>query len=136
MGSSLKISDFNISGKPIPEEVVDKIYEYHFKPLIKVNEVEPLLNARPSLKSSYRPRWWELEKGRSGNSQHCYYGKGATDVTCDNFKDNQDVLLKILIEETDYTRFAVYRSFIHVDYAMQDERWVFNSSWERQYQID
>lgn len=136
MGSSLKVSDFNISGKDIPEDVADKILEYHLKPLEKVNKTEPLLNASPSLKSSYRPRWWELQMGRDGDSQHCFYGKGATDVTCENFKENKDVLLKTLIENTEYTRFAVYNSFIHCDYAIQDERWVFNSRWVRQYQID
>ena len=132
----MKISEFNISGKPIPEDVADKILEHHLRPLEKVNKAEPLLNAKPSLKSCYRPRWWELDRGRNGDSQHCFYGKGANDITCDNFSENKDILLKTLIEETKYTRFAVYRTFIHADYAFQDERWVFNSRWERQYQID
>lgn len=130
----MKLSDFNISGKPIPEDVADKIEEYHLQPLRNVNKCLPV-KVWPSAKSGYRPRWWELEKGRSGNSQHCFYGKGATDVTCVNFKGNKEKLLKTLIQETEYTRFAMYDSFIHCDYAIDGERWVFDSNWVRQYQI-
>lgn len=133
----MKISDFNISGKDIPEDVADKIHEFHLKPLERVNMVNTKLNARPSVKSSYRPRWWELEKGRSGNSQHCYYGKGATDVTCDDFQEQKDDLLEELIENTNYTRFAIYNTFIHCDYAHDiTERWVFDKKWKRLYQIE
>lgn len=129
----MKISDFNISGQPIPEDVVDKIYEYHFIPLSKISAK---LNAKPSVKSSYRPRWWELKMGRSGNSQHCYYGKGATDVTCDDFKENKYSLLDELIGKTEYTRFAMYDTFIHCDYAHSiDDRWVFDNNWKRLYKI-
>lgn len=131
----MKISDFNISGKPIPEDVADKIEMYHLHPLRMVDACMPV-KVWVSAKSGYRSRAWELEHGRSGNSQHCFYGKGATDVTCENFKENKDELLKVLIEETEYTRFAVYSSFIHCDYALSTERWVFNDKWVRQYEIE
>ena len=131
----MKISDFNITGKPIPEDVADKIEEFHLHPLRWVNACCDF-DVKVSAKSGYRPRAWELSHGRGGNSQHCYYHKGATDVTCDNFNINKDELLKVLIEETEYTRFAVYNTFIHCDYAHDiDDRWVFNSKWQRQYQI-
>ncbi|WP_421809073.1 hypothetical protein [Flagellimonas sp.] len=131
----MKISDFNISGKDIPQDVADKILDFHLRPLERVQECVSF-KISVSQKSGYRPRWWELNKGRSGNSQHCFYGKGATDVTCDDFKDNFNEFLGALIDNTDYTRFAIYDSFIHCDYAMQDERWVFNKDWERMYRLD
>jgi len=131
----MKISDFNISGKDIPQDVADKILDFHLRPLERVQECVSF-KISVSLKSGYRPRWWELNKGRSGNSQHCFYGKGATDVTCDDFKTNKDALLEALISETEYTRICEYETFYHVDYAMQDERWVFNKDWERMYRLD
>lgn len=130
----MKISDFNISGQPIPEDVADKIELYHLTPLRRVEECLDL-KVWPSAKSGYRPRWWEIKMGREGNSQHCFYGKGATDVTCDDFKNNRHILLEALIQETEYTRFAIYNTFIHCDYAIDGERWVFDSKWVRQYQI-
>ena len=127
------ISDFNISGQPIPEDVADKILEYH---LIPGNRVRNKLGFAiwPSVKSSYRPRKWELSKGREGNSQHTFKAEGATDWTCLDFDNNLDLFLKTLIKETSYRRFAVYDTFIHCDYAGLD-RWVFNSKWERLYKI-
>ena len=134
----MKISDFNISGKPIPEDVADKIEQYHLHPLRMVDACMPV-KVWPSAKSGYRPRWWELEHGRDGNSQHCFKGMGATDVTCENFQENKDELLKVLIEETQYTRICEYNTFYLLDYAMSDERWLFKSikgKWLMQYQID
>lgn len=131
----MKISDFNITGQPIPESVADKILEYHLKPLECVNIANTKLNARVSVKSSYRSRAYELKRGRSGTSQHCFFGKGATDITCDDFKNQKDDLLEELIQNTTYTRLAIYKSFIHADYAIQDERWLFNSKWQRVRQI-
>ncbi|MGB2525707.1 hypothetical protein [Flagellimonas sp. SN16] len=134
----MKISDFNISGKDIPQDVADKILDYHLRPLERVQECVSF-KISVSQKSGYRPRWWELNKGRSGNSQHCFYGKGATDVTCDDFKTNKDALLGVLISETEYTRICEYETFYHVDYALSDERWMFknvNGKWIRQYEIE
>jgi len=127
----MRISDFCIVDKPTPLDVIDKIEEFHLQPLRMVNACADF-NVFVSANSGYRPRAYELSKGRKGNSQHCFYGKGAVDVTCEDFKENKDKLLEVLIEETEYTRFAIYNTFIHVDYAHQVEnRWVFNSRWER-----
>ncbi|MCR9263293.1 MAG: hypothetical protein NXH86_04005 [Flavobacteriaceae bacterium] len=134
----MKISDFNISGKDIPQDVADKILDFHLRPLERVQECVSF-KISVSQNSGYRPRWWELNKGRSGNSQHCFYGKGATDVTCDDFKTNKDALLEALISETEYTRICEYETFYHVDYALSDERWMFknvNGKWIRQYEIE
>lgn len=155
----MKISDFNISGKDIPEEVADKILEYHIRPIQKASDYLGY-DLACSKKSGYRPLWWEQLKGRDG-SQHMFLGLGASDITTaeirqmqidvskgkvkyseyiefatKHFAEKKQEILQVLIENTEYTRFAVYNSFIHCDYAIQDERWVFDSKWVRQYRID
>lgn len=135
-GNKLLISDFNISGEPIPQEIADKILQYHLLPMEKVKK-ELGINIYPSLKSGYRSLKWEKKKGRSGNSQHTFKAEGATDWTCDDFEENKSALLTAMINLTEYKRFCFYNSFIHADYAGLD-RWVFNNTangWERQYQI-
>lgn len=109
----MKISEFNISGEPIPEQIADKILEYHITPMLKIATV---LNIYPSQKSSYRSLKWEMSKGRPGTSQHVFRGKGATDWTCDDFANNKEMLISLLISETNYTRITIYNSFIHCDY--------------------
>jgi len=115
MKLNFNISDFNISGNPIPEQVADKILKWHIIPLQRVRDV---FNGAiwASQKSGYRSRHWERSKGRSGNSQHVFLGKGAVDWTCRNFPSNHERLLELIIKETDYTRMAIYNSFIHCDY--------------------
>jgi len=137
MDNYFKLSDFNISGNPIPEDVADKILLYHILPLNKVR-AHLGIPVWPSAKSGYRSLSWERSKGRSGNSQHVFKGKGATDVTCEDFDENKGALLDALIKLTDYTRFCMYDSFIHVDYAGL-ERWVYEDmkgGWVRQFQIE
>jgi len=131
----MKISDFNITGKPIPEDVVDKIEKYHLQPLRFVDACLPF-DVVVSAKSAYRPRWYELERGRSGNSQHCFKGKGAVDITCENFQQNKEALIEVLVDETQYSRIAIYNTFLHLDYAIQDERWLFDSRWRRIKRLD
>lgn len=117
MKLNFTISEFNISGKPIPEDVADKILKWHIQPMQRVRD--KFKDAIwPSLKSGYRSVQWEKKNGRSGNSQHTFKGKGAVDWTCQNFSSKKDKLLKLIIEETDYTRIAVYNSFIHCDYKV------------------
>ena len=85
---NLKPSEFNISGSAIPERVADAIQKFHILPM---QEVRNKLGKAiwPSLKSGYRSPYYEKQKGRSGNSQHCFLekdgGKGATDWTCKDF---------------------------------------------------
>lgn len=112
---NFNISDFNISGEAIREDIADKILKYHIVPLQRVRDA---LNIPiwASKKSGYRSYKWEKRQGRSGNSQHTFKGKGATDITCQNFKENQDILLQSVLELTDYTRIAIYDTFIHCDY--------------------
>lgn len=112
---NFNISDFNISGKPIPEKIADKILKWHILPMQRVRNILKIA-IWASQKSGYRSVTWEKSRGRSGNSQHCFKGKGAVDWTCYKFKENKYDFLKTIIEETDYTRIAVYENFIHCDY--------------------
>ena len=131
MKINFTISEFNISGQDIPEDVADKILKWHIIPMQRVRD--KFKNAIwPSLESGYRSEKWEKKRGRSGNSQHTFKGKGAVDWTCQNFKNNKNKLLDFIIEETDYTRIAVYNSFIHCDYkatnSMRRELYSLNKS--------
>jgi len=109
------ISEFNITGEPIPEDVCDKLLKWHIAPMMDVrNELDIPIWA--SQESGYRPESWENKRGRSGNSQHCFHAKGAVDWTCKNFSYNKNRLVRSIIKNTDYTRIAIYDSFIHCDY--------------------
>ncbi len=106
--------------KTIDLAIADKLYQFHIIPMQAVREALGVwLSA--SLKSGYRPKWWERKKKRSGNSQHCFEdewadGSGAVDWTCGSFKANKNRLLELMIKHTNYTRLAVYDGFIHADY--------------------
>lgn len=129
-------SEFNITGKPIPEGVADKIVKNFIEPLSRVR-AEYGRPIKISERSGYRPVWYEKEKGRSGGSQHCFLGMGAADITVDDFDKNKYKLIALLAKHTEFSRIAVYDSkkFIHCDYALTDERWVFNEDWSRNFQI-
>lgn len=125
---NFKISEFNISGKPIPQDIADKILEHHILPMQSVrDELDYSMTA--SENSGYRSKEWELSKKRSGTSQHCFIEKGAVDWTCEDFADNKDEFLKAIIKHTPYTRMAIYSGFIHCDYKAvpNGRRQVFNS---------
>lgn len=123
MKLNFTLSEFNISGNSIPEKVADKILHKHIVPMQPVRE-ELGFAIYPSLKSAYRPLWWEKENDRSGTSQHTFIGEGevegdgdgATDWTCYDFKNNKEDLLESIIKHTKYTRISIYSSFIHCDY--------------------
>lgn len=101
--------------KNISLEIADKLYKYHIIPMVPVrNELGLPMTA--SKNSGYRPEWWEKKRKRSGNSQHVFRGYGAVDWTCEDFPENKAHLLALIIKHTEYTRMAVYNSFIHCDY--------------------
>lgn len=136
MDINFKISEFNISGKNIPEDVADKILKYHISPMIEVrNEMNVPIWA--SQKSGYRSVSWEKSRGRSGNSQHTFKGKGATDWTCEDFSNLKYDLLKSIITNTSYTRIAIYNTFIHCDYKNTNsgERELFKSDSSSRWEL-
>lgn len=128
MKFNFTLSEFNISGEKIPEDVADKILEYHIIPMQIVRD-KLGVSIWPSLKSGYRSSKWERKRGRSGKSQHCFRGKGAVDITCKDFSVTGVTLLDLIVEHTQYTRMAVYRSFIHCDYkpTKSGKRQIFKS---------
>lgn len=144
------IDEFCIVGADqTPQHIKEKIWRYHISPVINVrHKIDLPLTA--SEKSCYRPFKWEIERGRSGLSQHTF-GEGqddeenhlgACDWTFHNQKDitldNINSLFRLLMKETKYTRLCVYPTFIHCDYKMRngtrqvfecpDNKWVFRYS--------
>jgi len=126
---NFKISEFNISGRPIPETIADKILEYHIAPIQPLRE-EMDIPMWPSDKSGYRSPSWEKKKGRNGKSQHTFKEKGAVDWTCEDFLKNKEDFLKGIIKYTDYTRIAIYDTFLHCDYkeTSSGKRQIFKST--------
>ena len=110
-----KFEELVITGDSVTLSIATKLLHYHMIPASRVRKALGL-PMTASQKSGYRPYEWEISRGRSGNSQHVFKGKGAIDWTCRHFRQNKQKLLALLIEHTDYTRMAVYRNFIHCDY--------------------
>lgn len=118
-----------IGNLPVPQEIIDKIIMYHTDPVNKVRE-EVGFPVYASEESGFRPYVWEIARGRSGTSEHCYGqkkdgtidpdDKGAVDWTCENFATNKGTLLASLKKHTKYTRFAMYDGFIHCDFKAID----------------
>jgi len=96
----------------IPVHVVDKIIEHH---LPELNDMRYRLNAPLyiSKHSGYRSVEWEVEHGRSGNSQHTFKGLGAVDITA----EDMDKLLS-LAQKSSYKRVCYYpkQKFLHCDF--------------------
>lgn len=136
MKNYFKMSDFNISGQPIPEDVADKLLFFHIIPMNAVRE-EFGMPIWPSMKSGYRPYSWEKLQGREGNSQHVFRAKGAVDWTCNDFQQHKAKLLGSIVKLTDYTRICDYNTFFHCDYAGID-RWYYEDTpqgWKRLWEI-
>jgi len=138
-----KIENYNITDKPFDKKVEQVVRACHMNYLVHIDRLihkKHGFNVYVSLKSSWRPKWWEHQKGRSGRSEHSYGFLGATDITCDLFKKNRHILLDHLIKHTSYTRLAVYDGFIHADYKNEyDDSYVYkivNGKWIRDYKIE
>lgn len=112
------ISEFCIAGRMLPRRIADLILTDHIVPM---NRVRAALGAPISVskKSGYRPRAYEISKGRAGTSQHNFEkewpnGTGAADYTCRVASD----LIPFLLKHTSYTRICHYpnNNFVHCDY--------------------
>jgi len=111
MKLNFKISEFCIIEHPLSQSVADKILKYHILPLQRIrNALSKPINI--SKKSGYRPQEYEIGKGRSGNSQHCFKEEGAVDLVY-----YAELLTKLMIDST-YKRVCYYpnNGFIHCDY--------------------
>lgn len=113
------IKEFCITGERPPVEVAEMIVKHHIDVLNPLREElgAPII---VSQKAGYRPRAYELSKGRSGNSQHTFEDadgnvtKGAVDLTSAKLRP----LLDLLIEKSSYSRICFYpnNGFIHCDH--------------------
>lgn len=136
------IKSYDITGKGFDKKVEQVVRACHMNYLVYIDGImhkKHMVHVYVSKKSSWRPKWWEKLRGRSGLSEHTYLFLGATDITCDLFKKNKHLLLSYLIRHTSYTRLAVYKSFIHADYKNEyDDAYVYkvvNGRWYRDYRI-
>lgn len=120
MKNYFTISELCIVSDAVPQAVADKLLQHHILPM---NQVRHKLAAPiwASQKAGYRPRAYEISKGRSGNSQHCFLNdsKGAIDWTT---KGDIQEMIALIIEHTDYTRICYYpnNNFVHCDYKHPD----------------
>lgn len=139
MNWNFDIREFCITDEPVPQGVADKIFKYHMNPMQVVRErlEDPIIVSR---RSGYRPVKWELERGRNGNSQHTFRGKGAADYRINS--DNWGLLLCLIKDWTEYSRICIYpnNSFIHCDYA-SDKRIIYRAespagSWYQLGELD
>ena len=142
MENHFKLEEFYKPRFILPDDVKEKIEKYHIPELNRIREElnkdvpkEKEVGIIISKHSGYRPRHWEIYKGRSGNSQHCFTGKGAVDITC-----RLDMFPRLweLMRESAYTRVCLYpnKMFIHNDFkeltAKQefictDDKWEFQA---------
>jgi uncharacterized protein YcbK (DUF882 family) len=82
------------------------------------------LNASISINIAYRPKWYELLKGRSGNSRHCKCEAG--DITVDGYTPLQvNSKIEELIKSGDMAEGGLgkYNSFTHYDIRGNKARW-------------
>jgi len=139
MLDTIKISEVCITSESISQDVADKILLYHILPMNAAQDVLGFkIHCKTSkgLYSGWRPKWWEIQRGRGGSSQHTFKGKGAVDWRCDNWEKNKELFIDYLIMNTRYTRIAVYDNFVHCDYKnANSNRWLYDSVWIRQIRL-
>ena len=114
--------------------VSDAVAEKTDKHIEELNPIRHRLGVpvEISKQSGYRPKAYELSKGRSGNSQHCFEEGGAVDLTCDSGKFQR---LYELLQNSGYKRICLYpeNMFIHCDYKGADQVMFVDTGngWER-----
>ena len=131
MELNFSISEFIIEPEiDIPQEIADKILKYHIIPLQGIRDIlkSPMTISE---RSGYRSLDYELSRGRSGDSEHCYRGKGACDVTVSGAENLR--VLGLLLLCSPYTRICFYPGdkFYHLDYKQSDHRLYTGPAWKR-----
>ena len=136
MKNYFKFQELCITGTTLPISVATKLLLYHIIPMNTVRE-KLGISITASQKSGYRPVKWEKVKGRSGNSQHTFKGKGAVDWTCQDFINNKNKFLHHIINNTEYTRMAGYDGFIHCDYkpTLSGKREIYKSNAQSEWEL-
>ena len=143
MSLNFTISEFCITDDPIEQNIANMILRWHIWEIQKVRDVlqRPIMVSR---NSGYRPYSYEINRGRSGNSEHTFrnintHGIGAADYTL-NFESNRPYLVQLneLFDaidcHTNYTRIAIYPNnlFIHCDYKADEKQlFIATPNWKR-----
>lgn len=115
---------WDITRQNPPPDLWPIILHHYIRPLTTLHHAHRLTLV-PSLFSVYRPPVYEISRGRSGTSLHCFPAGtlGAADLTT---ADGSPILhhLDVIIDHTPFRRFAVYsgHNFIHVDYGEPGRR--------------
>lgn len=106
------ISEFT-SEKEITPRVADLIITHHIEIMIPIRR-KLGIPIYVSEGSGYRSYETEIKAKRSGDSEHCFRGKGAADYTCENL----EALGRLLVKESLYNRICFYpdKKFFHCDY--------------------
>lgn len=113
------ISEFCITPHPIEQEVADKILQNFIVPLNPIRHQlgAPLIISK---RSGFRPIAWEKAKGRTGESEHCFEGKGAADLVTQDMK----ALANLLAVQSPFMRICYYpkSGFVHCDYKEEAKK--------------
>ena len=81
------------------------------------------INKPIAINIAYRPKWYELEQGRSGNSQHCL-GKAADIKSKLSPKQLQSVIERLIKQDKLHNGgLGKYNSFTHYDVRPNPARW-------------
>ena len=82
------------------------------------------LNEPIIINIAYRPKWYELSRGRDGNSQHTL-GKAADIRTNSNSIKELEEIIDKLIKKGDILQggLGFYRNFVHYDIRKTKARW-------------
>lgn len=79
--------------------------------LLKLDDARSICSFPFVLNSAFRPKEYELQKGRSGSSSHC---KGlAVDISCLTSVCRLKMIMSLLA--VGFRRIGIYPTFIHVD---------------------
>jgi hypothetical protein len=110
---------WTITGELPPPHVWPVILNNYIRPLTSLFYSEDIALV-PSMGSCYRSPEYELLKGRSGRSLHCFPTgtRGACDIT--TFDKSPIIhIIDVVIDQLPFRRICVYpnNNFIHVDYG-------------------
>ena len=133
MKNYFNLDEFHKPSIALPDDVKEKIEKYHIPELNRIREELgcPIIISRHS---GYRPYEYEISRGRSGKSEHCYRRNGAVDITC---KEDKFSELWELMKKSKYTRVCLYPNnrFIHCDFKLRKGKQLFmcldGKHWER-----
>lgn len=124
----IRIGD-NIFEPPI--DVIDKIIKNFMVPL---NEMRGELGQAIYIRSCYRPPAWEKIQGRDGDSQHCFRGEGACDVSLTPNSSRGALGWKelFMLLDREYGRICWYpkEKFFHCDQKGHQKLYFINDSWD------